>query len=153
MGWFCKFGGATTSASAKTQNHRSRIAGHALTDQSEIVSLGSVGSCGKAYLTSTARTHFAKNFHDSKTNGWHAVQNPSGNQAFVCLLRTSCPIFEGNTSTQNIHVAVTQILLSTMHTEPTPHFLVHVPPAIPVDVTSTTQGAHPKQALSTARQQ
>ena len=34
--WFCKFGGPTTSGSAKTQNHRSRVAGHALTDQRAI---------------------------------------------------------------------------------------------------------------------
>ena len=36
MSWFCKFGGPTTSGSAKTQNHRSRIAGNALTDQSSL---------------------------------------------------------------------------------------------------------------------
>ena len=36
VSWFCKFGGPTTSGSAKTQNHRSRVAGHALiTDQSK----------------------------------------------------------------------------------------------------------------------
>ena len=33
MSWFCKFGGPTTSGSANSQNHRSRVAGHALTDQ------------------------------------------------------------------------------------------------------------------------
>ena len=34
VSWFSKFGVAMTSGSAKTQNHRSRLAGHALTDQS-----------------------------------------------------------------------------------------------------------------------
>ena len=52
MSWFCKFGGATTSGSAKTQNHRSRIAGHALTDQS------------KHYLTEVfIRSHYFQRMH------------------------------------------------------------------------------------------
>ena len=34
MSWFCKFGGPATTGSAKTPNHRSRFAGHALSDQS-----------------------------------------------------------------------------------------------------------------------
>ena len=34
MSWFCNFGGAPTSGSAKTQNHLFDIADNALTDQS-----------------------------------------------------------------------------------------------------------------------
>ena len=65
----------------------------------ETVSLGSIGSCREACLDKR-RLHVLRKVHDSKTNGWYALRNPSGYTAFVWLLRRSCPT-EGNTSAQN----------------------------------------------------
>ena len=81
------------------------------------------------------------------------MPNPSGYPAFVWLLRRFCPS-EGNTSArrcsaQNSRVAVTPIKLTTMHkwANPTLTFTsCHV-------YRGDKCHAHPKQALSTARQQ
>ena len=77
------------------------------------------------------------------------MPNPSGYPAFVGLLRRSCPS-EGNTSAcsaQNSRVAVTPIKLTTMHK--------WASPTLTCTSCHVYRGdkCHPKQALSTARQE
>ena len=97
---------------------------------------------------------FCRKAHDSKTNGWHAVRNPSGYPAFVWLLCRYCSTessTEENANAQNSRVAVTPIILTTMHNCANPTLACtscHV-----CRGASTTLHAHPKPALSTARLQ